>query len=182
MTEPVVRKRPEVSALVVAAALFAVAAAIVIDANRLEITSTYGLGPKAVPFVIAAGLVLLGIGHVIMAFRGIWPEPEPGDPKAILLILGGLAALIAIIGLGGGFIAAAGVDPDAQGGTFDPGHGIAHDGQAIGKFGDFQGHPASLEEMNCFIKAGWLPSISSFSGRFFIPASRFGSGGGEPIA
>jgi putative tricarboxylic transport membrane protein len=106
VNEPATRKRPEISALVVAAALFIAAAAIAIDANRLEITSTYGLGPKAVPFVIASGLVLLGIGHVIMAFRGTWPEPEPSDPKAILLILGGLAALIALIGLGGGFIPA----------------------------------------------------------------------------
>ncbi len=106
MNEPAARKRPEVSALVVAAALFVTAAAIVIDASRLEITSTYGLGPKAVPFVIAAGLVLLGIGHVVMAFIGDWPEPEPGDPKAIFLILGGLVALIALIALGGGFIPA----------------------------------------------------------------------------
>lgn len=106
MNEQATRKRPEVSALIVAAALFVASAAIAIDANRLEITSTYGLGPKAVPFVIAAGLALLGIGHVVMAFAGEWPEPEPGDPKAILLILGGLAALIALIGLGGGFIPA----------------------------------------------------------------------------
>lgn len=106
MNEKVVRKRPEISALVVASALFLAAAAIAIDANTLEITSTYGLGPKAVPFAISAGLVLLGIGHVVMAFRGTWPEPEPGDPTAILLILGGLAALIALIGLGGGFIPA----------------------------------------------------------------------------
>lgn len=106
MNEPAARKRPEISALVVAAALFVAAIAIVVDANRLEITSTYGLGPKAVPFVIAAGLVLLGIGHVVMAFFGEWPEPEPGDPKAIFLILGGLAILIALIGLGGGFIPA----------------------------------------------------------------------------
>jgi putative tricarboxylic transport membrane protein len=106
VNEPAARKRPEVSALVVAAALFVTAAAIVIDASRLEITSTYGLGPKAVPFVIAAGLVLLGIGHVVMAFIGDWPEPEPGDPKAIFLILGGLVALIALIALGGGFIPA----------------------------------------------------------------------------
>ena len=34
------------------------------------------------------------------------PEPEPAEPWPILLILGGLAALIALIGLGGGFIPA----------------------------------------------------------------------------
>ncbi len=106
MNQPVARKRPHIPALVVAAALFVTAAVIAIDASRIEITSTYGLGPKAVPFVIAAGLVLLGIGHVVMAFIGEWPEAEPGDPKAILLILGGLGALIALIGLGGGFIPA----------------------------------------------------------------------------
>lgn len=106
MSEFPARKRPERSALVVAAALFLAAAAIIFDANRLEITSTYGLGPKAVPFVIAIGLLILGIGHLIAAFSGEWPEPEPGDPKAILFILGGLAALIALIGLGAGFIPA----------------------------------------------------------------------------
>ena len=109
MNDPAAHKRPERSALIVAAALFLAAAAIMFDANRLEITSTYGLGPKAVPFAIAIGLLLLGVGHVIMAFRGVWPEPEPSDPKAILLILGGLAALIALIGLGGGFIPATAV-------------------------------------------------------------------------
>jgi putative tricarboxylic transport membrane protein len=100
------RKAPEISALVVAVILFALAAVIAFDASRLEISSTYGLGPKAVPMAIAVGIGLLGIGHLVMAFRGAWPEPEPGDPKAILLILGGLAALIALIGLGGGFIPA----------------------------------------------------------------------------
>ena len=37
---------------------------------------------------------------------GNLPERESADPKAVLLILGGLALLIAIIGLGGGFILA----------------------------------------------------------------------------
>ncbi len=106
MSEKAARKRPETAALVVAAALFVLSAVIAIDASRLEITSTYGMGPRAVPFAIAAGLALLGVGHVITAFLGTWPEPEPGDPKAILLILGGFVALIALIGLGGGFIPA----------------------------------------------------------------------------
>lgn len=106
MSEPAARKRPETSALVVAAILFVLAGVIAFDASRLEITSTYGLGPKAMPIAIAIGMGLLGIGHVIMAFRGTWPEPEPGDAKAIFLILGGLATLMALIGLGGGFIPA----------------------------------------------------------------------------
>ncbi len=106
MSEPVTHKHPDVPALVVGAILFVMAAAIAIDASRIEITSTYGLGPQAVPYVIAAGLVLLGIGHIVMAFVGAWPAPEPGDPKAILLILGGLAVLIALIAMGGGFIPA----------------------------------------------------------------------------
>ena len=56
------------------------------------------------PYVVAAGLALLAIGNLMMALRGDLPARESADRRAILLILGGLAALIAIIGLGGGFI------------------------------------------------------------------------------
>jgi putative tricarboxylic transport membrane protein len=82
------------------------AAVILWDMSRLQITSVYGVGPKAMPIVIAAGLALLSIGNLVMALRGKLPDRESADPKAILLILGGLAALIALIGLGGGFIPA----------------------------------------------------------------------------
>ena len=58
------------------------------------------------PIVIATGLALLAVGNSVLALRGEFPERESFDPKAIVLILGGLAALIAIIGLGGGFIPA----------------------------------------------------------------------------
>jgi putative tricarboxylic transport membrane protein len=58
------------------------------------------------PFVVASGLALLALGNLMMAVRGQLPPREGADPKAILLILGGLAALIALIGLGGGFIPA----------------------------------------------------------------------------
>ena len=52
---------------------------------------------------------LLAVGNFLLAWRGDFPERESFDPKAIVLILGGLAALIAIIGLGGGFIPATAV-------------------------------------------------------------------------
>ena len=58
------------------------------------------------PYVLSSGLVLLAIGNLTMTFGGGLPARESADPKAIALILGGQAALIAIIGLGGGFITA----------------------------------------------------------------------------
>jgi putative tricarboxylic transport membrane protein len=92
--------------LIIAALLLAAAGVIFWDSSNLQITSVYGVGPKAMPIVVASGLVLLSIGNLVMALRGELPARESADPKAILLILGGLAALIALIGLGGGFIPA----------------------------------------------------------------------------
>src|SRR5690349_1329072 len=94
------------AALVVAVLLFAAAGVIVWDTGKIDVTSVYGLGPEAMPTVVAAGLALLGIGHVVTAFRTAPPARDAVDLKAILLILGGLAALIAVIAFGGGFIVA----------------------------------------------------------------------------
>jgi putative tricarboxylic transport membrane protein len=94
------------AAIAVAVLLLALAGVIFWDMSRLEISSTYGLGPKAMPIVVATGLVLLAVGHLVLAWTAGIPEREAPDPKPILLILGGLAALIALIGLGGGFIPA----------------------------------------------------------------------------
>ena len=92
--------------LVIALMLAAVAAVLVWDANELQSNPTYGMGPQVMPVVIAVGLGILAIGNLIDALRGNLPPRESADPKAVLLILAGLALLIAIIGLGGGFILA----------------------------------------------------------------------------
>ena len=92
--------------VVIAALLAALAAVILWDMNRLALAPTYGVGPKAMPIVVAAGLAVLAFGNLIMALRGDLPARESADPRAILLILGGLGALIVLIGLGGGFIMA----------------------------------------------------------------------------
>ena len=98
--------RADPAGIVIAAVLLLLALVILWDMSQLQLTSVYGLGPKAMPIVVACGLILLSAGNLLMAVRGGLPPRESADPKAVWLILGGLALLIAIIGLGGGFILA----------------------------------------------------------------------------
>jgi putative tricarboxylic transport membrane protein len=99
-------KRPDTAGMLVAGCLLLLAAVVFWDTANLQLAPTYGVGPKAMPYVIASGLAVLAIGNAVLAWRGSFPEREEFDPQAIAIILGGLAALIAIIGLGGGFIVA----------------------------------------------------------------------------
>jgi putative tricarboxylic transport membrane protein len=98
--------RADPAGIAIAALLAALAGIILFDVSRLAITSTYGVGPEAMPTAVAAGLALLAVANLVMALRGGLPERESADRTAILLILGGLAALIVLIGIGGGFIPA----------------------------------------------------------------------------
>ncbi|WP_407152163.1 tripartite tricarboxylate transporter TctB family protein [Bradyrhizobium sp. ORS 86] len=100
------RRRVDRAGLVIAAALAALAAVLVWDASKLPSTTMYGMGPEAMPVVIAVGLVMLAIGNLIDALRGNLPPRESADPRPVWLIIAGLALLIAIIGFGGGFILA----------------------------------------------------------------------------
>jgi putative tricarboxylic transport membrane protein len=102
-------RKVDPAGMVIAGLLLAVAAVIFWDTTTLRISSVYGVGPKAMPFVVASVLVLLALGNLVMALRGELPARESADPKAIALILSGQIALIALIGLGGGFIAATAV-------------------------------------------------------------------------
>jgi putative tricarboxylic transport membrane protein len=100
------RKPLDRAAVGVGLFLLALAGIAAWDASRLTLTSTYGMGPEAMPYVIAGGLAVLAIGHFVVAVRSALPEREPFDLRAIAWITAGLAALIAVIGLGGGFIVA----------------------------------------------------------------------------
>jgi putative tricarboxylic transport membrane protein len=91
--------------LAIAATLLAIAAVILWDTTSLP-APVYGIGPRAMPILVACGLILLAFGNALLAWRGDFPPREQFDAKALVLILGGFAALIAIIGFGGGFIPA----------------------------------------------------------------------------
>jgi putative tricarboxylic transport membrane protein len=99
-------RRVDPAGIVVAALLALLAGLILWDMSTLQITQTYGVGPKAMPIVVATGLGLLAIGNLVLAFRGGFPEREPAAHLPIILILGGLLAVIATIAIGGGFIPA----------------------------------------------------------------------------
>src|SRR3954451_21478616 len=102
-------RKPDTAGMVIAGVLLLIALVIFWDASAMQVATTYGMGPQAMPYVIATGMALLAAGNLWLAWRGDFPARESFDPKAIMLILGGLAALIAIIGLGGGFIPATAV-------------------------------------------------------------------------
>jgi len=99
-------KRADRAAIVVAALLGMLAVVILFDMSRLTITSTYGVGPKMMPIVVAIGIAILAGLNLLVAFREGLPLRDSVDLRAIALILGGLAALIVLIGMGGGFIPA----------------------------------------------------------------------------
>ncbi|WP_376988213.1 tripartite tricarboxylate transporter TctB family protein [Bosea sp. R86505] len=90
-------------ALVVGLLLLAVAGVVYYDASQQTITSNYGVGPTAMPYVACVGLVLLGLAHLFVAFRDGLPKPEAADRGALLWIVGGLVGLIACIAFGAGF-------------------------------------------------------------------------------
>jgi putative tricarboxylic transport membrane protein len=92
--------------IVIALALALLAVVLVVDALRIQANVVYGLGPQAMPIIVAIGLAVLAAGNLINALSGGDVEPEDMDFRPVLLIMAGLAMMIAIIGLGGGFIPA----------------------------------------------------------------------------
>jgi putative tricarboxylic transport membrane protein len=100
------KRRTDPAGLVIAGLLAALAILIAWDTSNLTLTSVYGVGPKAMPIVVAVGLAILAAGNFINGMKGDFPAREEINNTAIVRILGGLAALIAVIGFGGGFIIA----------------------------------------------------------------------------
>jgi putative tricarboxylic transport membrane protein len=98
------RTQVDVAGLVIAVILLALAGLVWWDMTKLQLLSPYDVGPKAMPVIVSAGLALLAIGNGIGALRGDLPARESLDWTPIILILGGLACLITLIAIGGGFM------------------------------------------------------------------------------
>jgi putative tricarboxylic transport membrane protein len=98
------KRKMDPAGLVIAGLLAVLAIVIAWDTSNLTLTSVYGVGPKAMPIVVTVGLAILAAGNFIDGMKGDLPEREEINNRAIVRILGGLAALIAVIGFGYGFI------------------------------------------------------------------------------
>ena len=101
---PSQQRRIDVAGLAIALILLALAGLVWWDMTKLQILSPYDLGPKVMPVVVSIGLGILALGNAVAAFRGDLPARDSLDWKPIILILGGLAILIALIAMGMGFM------------------------------------------------------------------------------
>lgn len=100
------RRRVDRAGVLIALALAAMAVVLVVDALRIQANVVYGMGPEAIPILVAIGLAILAAGNLVNALRGARADREDMDVRPVLLILLGLMLVIAVIGLGGGFIPA----------------------------------------------------------------------------
>ena len=99
-------RRADKRALAVGLALFVFAALVWRDGAAQTLSATYGIGPAAMPYVVAMALAALGLGHIVVGFRDGLPVPEQADGIAIGWIAFGLVALLLCIAFGAGFILA----------------------------------------------------------------------------
>jgi putative tricarboxylic transport membrane protein len=98
------------------AALFVVALGLlaVWQAASIPVSPIYAqVGPTVIPYLVAAGLLLLGLGLTVAALRGGWShgiaelqDAPPANYRSLGLMLAGLLANIALIGPFGFTVAA----------------------------------------------------------------------------
>ena len=93
--------RPPVAIAVV---LFAIAAITYWDASHMTARAAYGMSASAASYFVALLFAVLGIGHLLSAFKPSDVEVETADWKAVAWVGLALCGLIGSIWLGAGFI------------------------------------------------------------------------------
>jgi putative tricarboxylic transport membrane protein len=84
-------RRPDRTALVIAALLAGLAAVIFFETRAMPVAAQYArVGPTTAPYVISAFLAALAAGHVVAAFRHGAEEREADKVAPMLWIVGGL--------------------------------------------------------------------------------------------
>lgn len=101
-----VMRRPDWAALGIAVLLALIAALVAWDTSRLGGGGSYArIGPQTVPYVIALCLAGLSAWTVFAAFHHDFPERERQEWPALMWIVGGLIAQMALLRYAGFSIA-----------------------------------------------------------------------------
>ena len=91
-------------AAAVGVVLLAIAAITCWDASHMTARAMYGMSASAASYLVALFLVMLGLSHLVGAFKSASVEAEPADWRAIAWIALALSGLVGSIAVGGGFI------------------------------------------------------------------------------
>ncbi|PZQ50345.1 MAG: tripartite tricarboxylate transporter TctB family protein [Rhodovulum sulfidophilum] len=98
--------RPDRAALVIAALLALLAAVIFWQTRAMPVAGQRTtIGPATSPYLVAAGLALLAVGHVFAAFRSGFPARDADRIGPMLWIVGGLVLQMALLRTAGFAIA-----------------------------------------------------------------------------
>lgn len=96
--QPVVKRRPDRAALIIAVALAAVGLVIIWDARHLGGAASYArIGPAIFPTIIGGFLLLLSAWTVLAAWRGDFAQREADEFPPMAWIVGGLAAQMLLL-------------------------------------------------------------------------------------
>lgn len=99
--------RRDIGGLLIAVGLFALAWIIFSDASTYPVRRSHAqFGPEIVPFLVAGGILVLGLLTVLMALRGQFEAREPLNFSGFFWLIGAIIAEIALMYGGAGFIAA----------------------------------------------------------------------------
>jgi len=92
------KRRPDVAALIIAAALALLGGVIAWDAARLGAGGAYArIGPQTIPYAIAICLGVLAVWTMAEALRGEFPEREKQELGPVAWIVGGLLLQLLLI-------------------------------------------------------------------------------------
>lgn len=100
-------RRPDRAALVIAAGLAVLAVVVAVDTYNLpQGVATYSrIGPRAFPYAIACGLLLVAAATLLAGLRRDFPEREKDNYRPMAWIVGGLVIQLALISHAGFAIA-----------------------------------------------------------------------------
>ena len=104
--EAATEHRADWPVVVIAAALFALAAVVGWEAYRVSSHAVaYGLGPTAFPAAVAVLLAVLAAATLVAGLRGTFPARDSDEAAPVLWIVGGLVAQMLLISYTGFSIA-----------------------------------------------------------------------------